>query len=133
MAHFPTTQSFYTCMQALFDEIQRSNQRATSGIERSRLAIRFQCHDPAGEIRIDGRSRPLAITYGPQAGPLDLDIALSADTLHQIMLGRLGIREAMGANRMTVQGSIFKALTLAELFTQAQTIYPQIYAQYGPT
>jgi hypothetical protein len=132
MAYFPTTQAFYVCMGALFDELQRNNPKATRGIERGRMTIRFSCHDPEGIINIDGGQRPPAVTYGPTWHAVDLDIGLSADTLHHIMLGQQGIRNAMSSNLMRVDGSIFKALTLADLFTQAQKIYPDIIAQYGP-
>lgn len=128
MAIFASADAFYTTMRALFTEMQRQYPKATRGIERSRLSIGFDVTDPDAYLWVNGKIRPAAIHYGTLDRRHDLKIQLTADTLHRIMLGELRLRQALSSKALQVDGSILKALTLAELFDQARTIYPRLYA-----
>jgi len=133
MPIYQTTDQLYTCAQQLFDRIQRDDPEAARPLLASRLVIRLRLTGPAGEIVINGRTRPITTSFGSSANRPDLDIELSGDTLHQILLGQLAIAKALGSKQLKAKGPVWKAAVLADLFRQGQTIYPQILREQGLT
>lgn len=125
---FSTTEQFYDCLQQLFDTLQRERPQATQKIKRSKLSICFRCTDPDGIIWIDGSRDPL-VRFGEAPKRVNLLFDLSATTLHQILLGRLSVGQALRTNAVKIKGSKLKALQLADLFSQLQAYYPVIIAQ----
>lgn len=131
MPPYKTTEQLYHCAGALFERIQIQNPKAAQSVSNARLLIQLRCVDPAGEIIINGRQRPLITSFGPISQRPDLLIELSSFTLHQILLGDLLLPKAIGNGSLKVTGPIIKALTLAELFMQGQSIYPTILREQG--
>ena len=132
MPIYQTTDQLYACARQLFDRIQQDDPEAARPLMASRLVIRLKVKDPTGEIVINGRSRPDATYFfgGSPTRP-DLDIELSGDTLHQILLGQLAIAKALGSKQLKAKGPVWKAAVLADLFRQGQTIYPDILREQG--
>ncbi len=126
MAVFSSNTQLYVVMQQLVARIEAEYPQATEAVLKSKLVIRFNCQEPAGEITIDGSKRPLAIHYGPTAVKPELDITLPSDTLHQILLGNLNLAKALGSKQVQPKGPVWKVMSLAPLFDQAQKIYPQL-------
>jgi hypothetical protein len=133
MPIYQTTEQLYACAQQLFERIQRDDPEAARPLQASRLAIRLKVREPNGEILINGRSRPLITHFGSNSTRPDLDIELSGDTLHQILLGQLAIAKALGSKQLKAKGPVWKAAVLADLFRQGQTIYPDILREQGLT
>ena len=131
MSVFQNSNQFHTILEALFAQIEAENGKAAESLLKSGLSFRFRLSEPALEMLIDARQRPLRITFGPSPTRPDLDVALAADTLHQILLGHLSIKKAMGQKLLVPKGPVWKTLVLADLFRQAQAIYPQILEKYG--
>lgn len=131
MPIYQTTEQFYSCAQQLFERIQRDDPEATRPLLASRLIIRLVITAPEGQIVINGRTRPIATHFGPSSLRPDLDIELTADTLHQILLGQLAIAKALGSRQLKAKGPVWKAAVLADLFRQGQTIYPHILQEQG--
>lgn len=127
MTYYTTADELYINLQTLFTQIELSNPTAVEAILKTKMRIRLTCSDPAAAVIIDARQRPYHITYGANAYKPDLDISLATDTLHQILLGQLSLKKAIGRKQVVPQGPIFKAMALADLFRQAQSLYPQIY------
>ncbi len=127
MATYHHAEHLYTCFRVLFARIETENPQAAEAVLNSRLLIRFRCTDPTAEIMIDARKRPLHIEYGPTTQKPDLDIALTADTLHRILMGQLTLTKALGSGALKPSGPVWKTAVLADLFYHAQRIYPQIY------
>lgn len=126
MAVYQSAEQLYNIMQQLVAEIEGRYPQATEAMLKSKLVIRFVCRQPDGEMVVDARKRPLQILYGTSAVKPQLDIHLDADTLHQILLGNLNLVKALGSKKVQPKGPVWKVISLAPLFEQAQTVYPQI-------
>ena len=133
MPFYSDTEQFYTCTRALFARISQNNSHSADGILKARLVIRMRVHDPEAEIMLDGRQPPLKSSFGSSTLRPELDIEMSADTLHLIMLGELPLGQALGKGLLKVKGPIFRTLPLAELFHQGQQYYPGILKEQGLT
>ena len=131
MAFYEDVSRFHTVLRQLFAEIEAANPRAADLLHRSRLLIRLKCTAPTTDVWINGRQRPLAIQFGHTRLHPNLEIALTGDTLHQILLGELSLTKALASGRLQVQGPVWKAKALADLFHQSRAIYPQILRREG--
>lgn len=129
MSVYNSADELYANLQRLFAQIERSDPAAGEAILKAKMRIRLNCSDPAAAVHIDARQRPYQITYGSNAHKPDLDIALSTDTLHQILLGQLSLKKAIGRKQVVPHGPVFKVMALADLFRQAQKLYPNIIAR----
>lgn len=129
MAVYATAQQLYACFRALFAQIEAQDPQATADVVRSQMSIRFNCSDPEAQIVIDGRRTPLQINYGASDANPTLDILLSADTLHEILLGDLRLSKAIGSGRMRPKGPVWKATALEPILHRAQALYPQVLAE----
>jgi putative sterol carrier protein len=131
MQPYQDTAHLYQTMTRLFEQLEQRDPAAAADFSRSKLIIRLNTTEPAGSVVINGRTTPIATHFGQevQLRP-DLDINLSAATLHQILLGELSLTKALGRQALTVKGPIFKAIALANLFQQSQTIYPQVWQSW---
>jgi hypothetical protein len=126
MAFYADAGQFYAAMQALFDCIQDEDPGAADAILASRLIIHLSFVEPVAEILINGRHRPMQITFGSSHLRPTLDIELAADTLHNIMLGEQSMTKALAAGLLKVRGPVWKATALADLFRRGQALYPQV-------
>ena len=131
MAVYTDAEQLYTYVQALFALIAEEEPGAADAVLASRLVIRIRCTEPDAEITINGRRRPLETTFGPSRLRPTLEIDLTADTLHAIMLGELKIRSAVANGQLQARGSIWKAGALADLFRQGQVLYQQVLSEQG--
>lgn len=131
MPVFSASDQLYHCFQMLIEQIESTYPQATESMLKSGLSVRFRLTEPEAEITIDARQRPLQITYGSSLQKADLQVALKADTLHTILLGDLSLKKAIGSRRVIPKGPVWKTAALADLFTQAQTIYPELVQQIG--
>ena len=89
--------------------------------------------EPDGEIALDGRQPPLKSVFGPSTLQPELDIQMSADTLHHILLGELHLGKALSGGLLKVRGPILKTLPLSELFHQGRLYYPDVVRELGLT
>lgn len=131
MAFYDDAYQLHQVFQRLFAQMRAGDPQAALRLERSRLLIRLKCTDPTTDIWINGRRRPLTIQFGHSRLHADLEVALTADTLHQIMLGALSLKQALASGQLEVRGAIWKAQALADLFRQSQAIYPHILRDEG--
>ena len=132
MAIFANADQFYACTQALFARIEAEDPHAADKIMEERMIIRIHCTDPEAEFTINGRKHPPETTFGPASGRPTLNIDMSADTLHSIMLGELGLKSALAQGKLQVRGPVWKVTALVDLFHQLQTMYPQVLRECQP-
>lgn len=119
----------YNCMQDLFSRVEADLPQATESLIKAKLCIRFNVSDPVGTLIIDARKRPLQIEYGRANNQKpDLDVDVTGEALHQILLGELSLTKAVGNKKVKPKGPIWKIMALADLFYHAQKIYPAVYA-----
>ena len=131
MSVYATSDLLYSCVQELFNQVQRTHPGAAEAIARSGMNYRLRTATPAGTILIAGRDRPPALRVGSGPARVDIDIELNADTLHEILLGELSVTKALGQRRLKVKGPVIKAMSLADLFRHGRTIYPGVLQAHG--
>jgi putative sterol carrier protein len=114
----------YTTM---FDAVADDDSMET--LVDARMVINFQLRDPDADIWVDGRSRPVATTFEPIDGvDATLTAKLSADSMHELLLGTLPLGKALLFRKLKVSGSKSKALALEPLLHACQAVYPAIAA-----
>ena len=133
MAFFKDSDQLYTCAKALFTQIEEEDPGASDAILASHLVIRLRCTQPDAEFTLNGRRRPVEITYGPAKIRPTMDIELAADTLHYILLGELSMKKAMANGQLKVRGPVWKVTALADLFYRGKEIYPGVLEEQGLT
>jgi len=133
MAIYASDKQLYACFKALFSKIEEEDAAAAESLLKSKLSIRFQCSDPTAAITIDARKKPVDVAYGSSRIKPILDINLSADTLHEILLGEIGLSKAMGSGRMKPKGPIWKSVALEPLLHDAQKLYPEVLKDCNPS
>lgn len=126
MPEFATDEQLYATLRALFARIEEHDPQAARTLLNSRLRIRLRFSQPTAELLIDASQRPFHVAYGPCDARPDLDVSLTADTLHQILLGRLSLAKALGNKSLQPNGPVWKVMALAGLFRQAQAVYPDV-------
>ena len=125
---YQTSEDLVANLQILFERIQTGGGTATKAVSDARLVIRIRTHSPYVEITINGRKTPVAVTYRETNLRPDLDIELSADVLHAILMGNQSLKTAFTRGDMKVKGPFWKAFALDGIFRYGQTLYPQVYA-----
>jgi putative sterol carrier protein len=95
----------------------------------AQMVINFRLHDPDADIWVDGRSRPVVTRFEPIEGvDATLTAKLSADSMHELLLGTLPLGKALLFRKLKVSGSKSKALGLEPLLHACQAVYPDIQA-----
>ncbi|MEW5987679.1 MAG: SCP2 sterol-binding domain-containing protein [Chloroflexota bacterium] len=131
MSFFASTDQLYACTRLLFERLQEQDPTAADTFLAARLLIRFRCRQPAAEITLNGRRRPLETIFGSTTLRPDVEVELAADTLHQIMLGQLSLKKAVGNGQLKARGPLYKTLALTDLFYRGQALYPQVLREQG--
>ena len=128
MAYQNETQ-LYGYLQELFGRVEADLPQATESLLKAKLSIRFNVSDPEAALVINAKERPLHIEYGRSNNHKpDLDVDITGEALHQILLGQLSLTKAVGSKKVKPKGPVWKVMALADLFYHAQKIYPAIYA-----
>jgi hypothetical protein len=131
MPVYSSDAQLYNCFQTLFAIIEQQDPEAPEALLKSKLAIRFKCTQPDAIITIDARKVPVGVQYATTTVKPIVDVGLTADTLHCLLLGDLRLGKAVGSNRLELEGPIWKTMALADLFHAAQKYYPQVLKDNG--
>lgn len=126
MPVYTDDKQLYHCFQTLFAIIEAQQPDASQALLKSSLAIRFNCRQPEGAITIDARQAPVTVAYGATDIKPTIDVGLTTDTLHCLLLGEIRLGKAVGSNLLELKGPVWKTLALADLFHAAQEHYPQV-------
>lgn len=130
MPVYKDSEQLNQALRMLFDQL--AAQPATlKAVSSSRLAIRFNLTAPAAQVQIDGRVNPPKVHYGAAGPRPDLEVDLSADGLHQILLKELRLSKALGSGVMKVRGPVWKSFVLEEVLHQCQDLYPEVIRKMG--
>jgi putative sterol carrier protein len=117
-------ESVYTTM---FDAV--ADDDSMDDLVEAQMVINFRLNDPDADIWIDGRTRPVATTFEPIDGvDPTLTATLSADSMHELLLGTLPLGRALMFRKLKVGGSKSKAMGLEPLLHACQSVYPDIAA-----
>ena len=119
----------YDCLGQLFGQVEADIPQATDSLLKAKLSIRFNVTDPAALLLINAKERPLQIEYGRANNHKpDLEVDITGEALHQILLGQLSLTKAVGSKRVKPKGPVWKVMALADLCYHAQKIYPAVYS-----
>ena len=130
MAAYKSSEQLYGSLRTLFGRIQEQ-PGAMQTVQASRMVIRLRCNDPAADVVINGRQTPLQIVYGVSPLHPDLDVDLSAETLHTILLRQLPLRKAIGSGQMKVKGAVHRTKALESVLYHGQALYPDVLREHG--
>lgn len=108
----------------MFDEV--ADDDGMDGLVAQQMVINFRLHDPSIDIWVDGRSRPVATAFEPIGVDATLTAELSADSMHELLLGTLPLGKAVLFRKLKVSGSRSGALRLEPLLHACQAVYPGI-------
>jgi len=108
----------------MFDEV--ADDEGMDGLVAQEMVINFRLHDPSADIWVDGRRSPVATTFEPIGVEATLTADLSADSMHELLLGTLPLGKAMMFRKLKVSGSKSRALKLEPLLHACQAVYPRI-------
>ena len=112
-------------MQELFEHLNNTPGAVDTFIK-NKMLVHIYLDNPKVFLGLDGRQRPVGISFSRGETKPDLAIRMDADMLHAIWLGRVRLRDAYFNGDIKTKGSIFKAMKLADLFRQAETLYPAV-------
>ncbi len=131
MPFYADANTFYAVIKEVFERMEKDSPHAIAALMRSKLIVRFKLTHPIAEILLNGRRATFQATYGPTKMMVDLEAHFTGDTLHKIFLGEWTLAHALNSGQLRLNGPIFKALELAELFQAAKTIYPAVLKERG--
>jgi hypothetical protein len=126
MPIYASDKQLYACFQSLFATIEANQPKAASALLKAGLSIRLVCSAPTASITINAKQSPVQLHYGNSASKPTVEVRLTSDTLHCLLLGEMRLSKAIGSNLVGLKGPAWKTLTLADLFHSAQHYYPDI-------
>ena len=118
-------------MQAFFESLREIKPDPVEALISSHMIIRLNLTDPDAHITINGRKRPVTVDYGTLNGRADMEIGMSAETLHLILLDEYSIKQGFSNGELKVRGPILKALSFADIFRKGRDYYPQVLQDQG--
>ena len=131
MPVYSSAEQLYTTFDLLFKEVQSRDSKAAEKVQKAKVLIRFYLQDPEASIIINGRRNPATITFDDMRIRPEVDVKMSADTFHYIILGDKRLSKSLANGSMKIKGPARKALALADLFKQCQDFYPEILREQG--
>lgn len=133
MSLYRDADHLYATLRALFDRLERADPDASAPLLKSRLVIQLQTRQPEATVTLDARHNRVVRHYGRSPVDPALTIRLDADTLDEILSGRLPLTRALGQKRVEVKGPIWKSMPLADLFRRSQDIYTAVRQEASGT
>jgi alkyl sulfatase BDS1-like metallo-beta-lactamase superfamily hydrolase len=130
MAVFKDAEALYAVMRDLFEEVARTAPKAFDELIRARLTVRFRVNNPTGEITIDGKTRPMRMTYGVFGGRPDMDLDLTGDNLDRLLRHDISATKAVTDGTIKFKGNPLKLKALLAVIKVASAIYPNVRARH---
>ena len=124
---YADTAELETVYSSMFDRV--ADDESMDTLVNAQMVINFRLSDPDSDVWIDGRSRPVATTFEPIDVDATLTATLSADSMHELLLGTLPLGKALLFRKLKVSGSKSKAMKLESLLHACQSVYPEIAAE----
>lgn len=131
MPVFTDSDQLYAVLKELFRQVAIENPDATVTISRSRMYFRLLVHSPEAEVNLNGKVKPVEISYGATKVRPDIVLQMPTDMLHQILMAELPLKKAVATGKLKLQGNIMKAFGFESLFHSCQSIYPQVLHNFG--
>jgi putative sterol carrier protein len=104
---------------------------AIAAMNSTHLSLRLDTTGPAASFLVDGRVRPPTFLSEAAGARADLILRLPADLLHNIWLGKIGLKDAFFSGQIQLEGPMLRALSLGGLFRDVEALYPQVLTDHG--
>ena len=111
----------------MFDQIETDDPDGMDQLVDEQMVIRFRLRQPDVELWIDGRSKPVQTSFGTQDLKASLTAEMTANSMHELLLGTLSLAKAVLFRTIKVQGSKSKAMKLESLLHAMQAVYPDLF------
>jgi hypothetical protein len=130
MPFYQDSKTIKSIMREVFTRLN-ATPGAADDFVKHRMVVSLYLDHPKTFIGLDGRQKPVGLSFSPDGSKPDLAIRLDADLLHNILLGKVRLRDAYFGGQIKTKGSIFKAMKLADLFRQTEKLYPVVLKERG--
>ncbi len=117
---------FEALFTRMFDQIETDDPDGMDELVDQQMVIHFQLREPVAELWVDGRTKPVQTSFGTQDLDATLSADLSANSMHELLLGTLPLGRALMFRKLKVQGSKSKAMKLESLLHAMQAVYPDV-------
>jgi putative sterol carrier protein len=107
-----------------------ANDDSMDALVDQQMVINFRLDHPDADIWVDGRARPVVTTFEPIGAAATLTATLSADSMHELLLGTLPLGKALLFRKLKVSGSKSRAMKLESLLHACQSVYTEIAAEH---
>lgn len=135
MQFYPDAETLYRVIGGLFERVL--GQRAVlEHLAHDPLVLRISLTQPDAVIALDTRCRPPCYSVG-SAPPdrADIGLRLAANTLHDVWMGNLRLRDAYARGLIHLETNPLAALghlmRLAEVFRYVEQVYPDVLHKEG--
>ncbi|MFT4866486.1 MAG: putative sterol carrier protein [Ilumatobacter sp.] len=119
---------FEALFTRMFDRIATDDPDGMDELVEQEMVIRFRLREPDVELWVDGRAKPVQTSFGAQKLDATLTADLTANSLHELLLGTLPLGRAILFRNLKVQGSKSKAMKIESLLHTMQAVYPSLVA-----
>jgi hypothetical protein len=135
MPFYPHAETFYEVMNDLFSQVM-ARPDLLKPLRDDKVLLRITTTQPDAILVLDGQAVPPRFTTGTApTGKADLGLSLAADTLHNVWLGKVRLRDAYLAGKIHLDSNPIKALSLMtgllEMFRFVEGIYPGVLKRRG--
>jgi|WetSurMetagenome_2_1015567.scaffolds.fasta_scaffold25848_3 hypothetical protein len=135
MPFYTDAETFYGVMGDLFSQVMATPD-LFKPLRDGKVLLRISTSQPDTILVVDGRSVPPRFLIGRTPdGKVDVGLTLAADVLHNVWLGKIGLRDAYLAGRIRLDSSPLKALSLMtgllEMFHFVEGLYPGVLQKRG--
>ena len=130
MPKFSDTETLYRVMRDMFAQVAEKNPKAFDEMTKARLTVRFQVSAPAGEITVDGKTRPPKMTYGAFSGRPDIDLTLTGDNLDKLLSHQISATKAVTDGTIKFKGNPLKLKAMLDVIKAGSAVYGDVLKQH---
>lgn len=135
MPYFKDQKELQDIQRAFFERVA-SDAEVGPKLGDSGLIIRLQVRDPEGNVTIDcrgegGEGRHFALLFGETDLKPDITLSSSADTSHELWLGRVDVVSALFTGKIKAAGDVSQAMKLVPAFKPIGAIYKDVLISMG--
>lgn len=112
----------------LFEQIAADDPDGMDELIEQQMVIRFRLRKPDVDLWIDGRTSPVETSFGAHGLDATLTAEMTSDSMHELLVGSLGLAKALLFRTIKVQGSKSKAMKLEGLLHTMQAAYAGLVA-----
>lgn len=131
MAKYADADALYGVMRDMFAQVTEKNPKAFDEMIKARLTVRFKVNTPSAEITLDGKVRPVKITYGAFTGRPDIDLDLTGDNLDRLLNHQISATKAVTDGTIKFKGNPLKLKAMLDVIKAGNAVYPDVLKKHN--